>query len=314
MDTNWKEEIFKLLSTDEINVENIKKSQNIKKNNIPKSLYKFRSVTPYSLDNLRNSTLYLATASKFNDPYDSAINFDPQIGLIGNKEFIEKLGISEEISAQILSTEDPFKEIVRHALKNSSYSEIQADSISAFLQARRKDFLKQSLLNLNEQLQNSYKICSLSERIDSLPMWAHYADNHQGFVMEYDFQSLEKNDIALNCLWPVYYNGIFDASSAFKSLFEGKKFNNLVAILAALHKSPDWSYECEWRLVLPDDSTQDGINFRAPLKAVYLGTKMKTNDCKNNLSEVIKCAELANIPVYRMHLIPEEFRVEATLL
>lgn len=312
MGINWRDEIIQLLSVDDLNIENIKKAKNIKFNNIPKSLYKFRDVSEYSLGNLRDSTLYLSTANTFNDPYDSAINFDPQLGFSDNAVFIDKLGIPKDEAEKILSAPEPFKEIIKFTLKkDSSFSEEKADLLHSFIQTRRQEFCKEQLLNTNAAIQNSYKICSLSERLDSLPMWAHYAADHKGFVMEYDFNSLSREDILLNCLWPVYYTGIFDASGIFKSLQEGKKFNNLAATLAALHKSPDWKYEAEWRIVLPDGNSETGINLQAPLKAVYLGTKLEDSKDTKKLSQVLKWAKVANVPVFRIHLIPEEFRVEA---
>lgn len=311
MATSWRDEILDLLNTDELILENIKKSHIIRNNNIPKSLYKFRSVNEYSLDNLSNSTLYLSIAKTFNDPYDSAINFDPQVFFLDNTVFIDKLGIPEEESKRILLDKDPFKEIIKFSLRNSEYSEEKADLLYSFITERRKEVCKDQLLKFNESIQSSYKICSLSERLDSLPLWAHYAENHKGFVMEYDFNSLDENDIALNCLWPVYYTGVFEASGLFKKPKEGKNINNLYAVLAALHKAPDWAYESEWRLVCPDSPSEKGMNFKAPLKAVYLGSKLEDDDEFKKLSKVLKCAEIANIPVFRMHLIPEEFRVEA---
>lgn len=308
LEINWRDQILELLNTEELNFENIKKSKNIRNSNIPKSLYKFRQVSDYALANLRESTLYLATANTFNDPYDSAINFNLQFDFFDNSHFIEKLGISKEESARILNEQEPFKEIIKFALKESKYSEEKADLIYLTIKSSREKFCREQLLNMNAFIQGSYKICSVSERLDSLPLWAHYADNHKGFAMEYDFNSLDKNDPVLNCLWPVYYNGIFECPDIFKKQIEGKNFNNLVAVLAALHKSPDWAYEAEWRMVLPDSPSEKGVTLQAPLKAVYLGSKLEDKD---TLSKVLKCAEIANIPVFRMHLIPEEFRVEA---
>lgn len=311
MEMTWRDEIIQLLNIKELDIEKLKLSKKIRNNNIPKSLYKYRSVSKHSLNNLKDSTLYLSIAKDFNDPYDSAINFNTQIGFSDNTHFIEKLGIPEAEASRIRSAHDPLKEIVKFALKDSKYSEDQADLLSSYIHERREIFGKEQLLKINAAIQNSYKICSLSERLDSLPLWAHYADNHKGFVMEYDFNILDKNDILLNCLWPVYYTGIFNASGIFESQFEGKIFNNLVAVLAALHKSPDWQYEAEWRIVLPDGVTEKGINFPAPLKAVYLGTKLEDNSDTKNLSRVLEFAEKAQVPVFKMRFVPEEFRVEA---
>ena len=38
-------------------------------------------------------------------------------------------------------------------------------------------------------LRNYPNIACFSESKDSPTMWAHYADNHKGFVLEYDFKN-----------------------------------------------------------------------------------------------------------------------------
>jgi hypothetical protein len=311
MTKSWRDEILNLLDIDVLDLEKLKQAKIIRNNNIPASLYKYRTVTDYSLENLSDSTLYLAKANTFNDPYDSVFNFDLGIGYEDNRFYIERLGIPDDESIRIFASDDPLKEVIKFALKGEEYSAEKADLLTTVIKEGRAKFNKQQLNFLNSNLQNSYKICSVSERLDSLPMWAHYADNHKGFVMEYDFNKLPSHDLVLNCLWPVFYKGIYDASNIIKSLNEGKLFNNLVAILAALHKSSDWEYESEWRLVLPDVADKAGINLSAPLKAVYLGSKLEDSKESNNLSRVLECAEAAQVPVFRMHLIPEEFRVEA---
>ncbi|SDH49907.1 DUF2971 domain-containing protein [Pseudomonas panipatensis] len=312
MPKDWVEELMQLMCASNLPQENIRTAQQLKRRNFPESLYKFREVNDYSLSNLRDSTLHLTFASNFNDPYDSAVNFDPHFG----KSHIELLlehteGIYEEDRQSILCASDPILELVKH-----DYSQIDAATqigdeelakVATVIKDSHANFIAKTITEMNRQIQNSYKICSLTERLDSLPLWAHYAKDHTGFAMRYDFRGLPPENMVGLLLWPVIYSGVFNASNLLRGANSGKAFNNLFGVIAALHKSPDWDYEEEWRLVLPDSKDEPPRNLFAPLKAVYLGSKIS----ESNETLVIREAHAAGIPVFKMRLIPHEFRMEA---
>ena len=48
-------------------------------------------------------------------------------------------------------------------------------------------------------------VSCFSEVNDSIVIWSHYANNHKGFCLEYDFKSLGFNDIRATSLCPVIY-------------------------------------------------------------------------------------------------------------
>lgn len=85
-------------------------------------------------------------------------------------------------------------------------------------------------------------ILSLTGRYDSLPMWAHYANNARGAVIEYeglDTVFLGDETGSLNAVKPVRYSAnpigmTFDPSTQDDLFFS---------------KFDDWSYECEVRVV-----------------------------------------------------------------
>lgn len=82
---------------------------------------------------------------------------------------------------------------------------------------------------------------SLSERMDSPPMWAHYADNNFGFVVAFDTENTwfrqRKNGEKSRLRKVVYFNGKLD-----------EPLDNPQA--AFISKTTDWSYEQEWRLYI----------------------------------------------------------------
>lgn len=312
MSKDWVEELMQLMCARDLPLENISAAQQMKRRHFPASLYKFREVNEYSLSNLRDATLHLTFASTFNDPYDSAVDFDPHFGTTHAELFLDRTeGVSEESRLAILSAEDPMLEVVRYHHTQADAAGQVGEEVLAKIAAVIKDihagFVAKIVTEMNSQLQNSYKICSLTERLDSLPLWAHYAKNHTGFAMGYDFRCLPFKSLVGLSLWPVRYSGVFNASDLLRGIKPGQPFNNLFGVIAALHKSPDWKYEEEWRLVLADSPKEPPRNFVAPLKAVYLGSKISEAD----ENSVLEDALIAGVPVFKMRLIPHEFRMEA---
>ncbi|UST81480.1 DUF2971 domain-containing protein [Pseudomonas siliginis] len=312
MSKDWIEDLMRLMCVPQLPLENIRAAQEMKYSKFPTRLYKFREVNKYSLDNLRDATLHLTFASNFNDPYDSAVDFDPHFGSTHAELLLDGIeDISQSERSAILDAADPVLEVVRLLLSRSDeLAEVDGKellAIAAVFKESHAGFVAKTVNELNIKLQNSYKICSLTERLDSLPLWAHYANNHSGFAMEYDFQSLPLESLLGLALWPVRYSGVFRASDLLVGVKTKSAFNNLFGVIAALHKSPDWSYEEEWRLVLADSASEPPRNYRAPLKAVYLGSKISESD----ESLIIQEAAVAGIPVFKMRLVQHEFRMEA---
>lgn len=312
MSKDWVEKLMELMCARILPLENISAAQEMKRCHFPASLYKFREVNEYSLSNLRDATLHLAFPSTFNDPYDSAVDFDPHFGITHAELLIDRTeGVSEESRLAILSAEDPVLEVVRyHQSQTDAAGQVDEEvlaKIVAVLKDGHANFVAKIVTAMNSQLQNSYKICSLTERLDSLPLWAHYAKGHTGFAMGYDFRCLPFDSVIGLSLWPVRYTGVFNASDLLRGVKPGRPFNNLFGLVAALHKSPDWKYEEEWRLVLIDSPKEPPRNFFAPLKAVYLGSKISEEDESSVLRDALK----AGVPVFKMRLVPHEFRMEA---
>lgn len=106
--------------------------------------------------------------------------------------------------------------------------------------------LERMLHNTAKKISSSVGIFCLTKCRDSLPMWAHYASNAKGLVVE--FQNLDRifpgdRTGVLRQPIPVYYEhdkmGVTFEPRSHESLF--------------FCKFPDWSYEREVRIVFPFD-------------------------------------------------------------
>ena len=139
-------------------------------------------------------------------------------------------------------------------------------------------------------------------------MWSHYANAHRGVCIEYDVAALPPDDPRRYALCPVLYSeGLFDASEYLRWAREGD-FNNMWFTLACLHKSPEWSYEKEWRLVVPLGPGQPhGQTISMPIKALYLGSRVPSS----TKSEVLAAAAKRGLPVLKMRLVEDAFRLLA---
>ena len=157
---------------------------------------------------------------------------------------------------------------------------------------------------LNEINFSKEKILCLSAINDNLLMWAHYADSHKGFCIEYSEYSeediLNNKRIGIYNDWtptldkakPVdywtsdrienYVKDIPNNEKEFRNFFNGLSQENKQKIQDKIHhvsfiKHEDWKYEQEYRIV----GTHENNNiFRAPGKitAAYFGMEMTDID------------------------------------
>lgn len=254
LDNFWKT----LCSLDGLNIdEDIRKLDSVIKR--PQFLYRYRSVNENSLNALQNNQMFISTADYYDDPFDTYIKFSREkiyktVEYMSSDEIINKIlsGVNTEISNQI-----------REAIK--SY-EPDAEKMI-------KDLVK-----LREEIQKiTYTVC-FCEELKNEVLWLKYADNHRGFVLEYNPNSNEswrcgKEENCKNCLLnnvnfnlsPVYYTDeIYDASyfavylmairTAPNDYIKNFIISNFHHIAWELHKisiikKKCHEYDREWRII-----------------------------------------------------------------
>ena len=146
----------------------------------------------------------------------------------------------------------------------------------------------------------------------SLPMWAHYSNNHAGFCVAYN---MEENIPLKGCTFPVQYvEERLDITSFMKkwatqlcekidhnvstgikqTLIDDLSIVYMPLLLCNL-KLSQWSYEKEYRCTTA--SNAKGMPYiEAKPKAIYIGAKCSVQHSK----ELIKIAQSLKIPVYKM--------------
>lgn len=311
----WIKEYIKLqfpLNPDDMRIED---AIQLKQQHIPNSLYRYRQFNEYSLKNLINEQERQSYPVEFNDPFDASlkINYEElskELFLKRNmknmvKE-LEKHGvhITNEDTQSIFNSDDPLYAFAKLVAKFDSKLNGKEDEFAKFLSEQTLNFTKEMFNKFRTSFQNGYLIVCFSELKDSILMWSHYAANHTGFCIEYNFYELGPFNAQSRLLNPVIYTDeLFDATKYILQplIREDHNFNNLFGIYPAISKSTSWSYEKEWRTVSPlgPSASEEDRFIKVPKpKALYVGAK----STEDNITKLRDIAVWKRIPLYQMIL------------
>lgn len=222
---------------------------------LPEKLYRYRSCSTLNIDAFDKDLVYAVTADKFNDPYDTLIQYDietirQQIRHYCNKDFIaalqaqlrKGLRFSHNIT-QLFGLEN------LERLKTQILSCEDVDSI-AFEQfcGYMESVCEKSFPEISDIIKKVSTIACFSETIQSVTMWSHYADNHEGFALEYDLRSIPTDGNAMGCLiLPVVYDDNRFEATDFISWCFAKGYgihinqpDQFAHFKLSLHKSTQW--------------------------------------------------------------------------
>ncbi|WP_047983547.1 DUF2971 domain-containing protein [Ornithinibacillus californiensis] len=318
----WKDEYVRLMFPENIKDMEMESAMKLKYANIPTQLYKYRSVSNYSLENLVKDEIWFSPANSLNDPYDCALTISQndfiekriKLATIRNIPDIIKNHNLEEIPNDKLTEleKGDFVDVMKFVISLDKQLEGKNNEISKYAEAIKKtidEFNDEHLARILERSQGGTFISCFSEVNNSILMWSHYANSHTGFCVEYNFKKEGIDPILTRSLQPVVYSKeMFDLSNYLQEASMNKKnFNNLIITYAAIIKSLEWSYEKEWRIVFPIGSGAGfNRNFFQP-GAIYLGTKM----IERYKKIIIEIAEKKDIPVYQMEMKNNQFKLIA---
>ncbi|HAR63410.1 MAG TPA: hypothetical protein DCS13_08105 [Candidatus Margulisbacteria bacterium] len=313
----WKEDFIKLLFPANVDEINLDKALEIKYKNIPSSLYKYKKFDAegHSIEIIEQDKIFLSTANNLNDPYDSAVSLNPQSNyfeakwddLMNNLKSRNRFAIEDIAALNALKYDDQFIYMTALYLLNKNPkvakgkpAEIIAKEISDIMLKR----FEAIVIRLSEAIRKNTYITCFSEDNSSILMWSHYGDNHKGFCIEYDFSKLSPSEVSSRMLFPVIYRQkLFDATR-YSSKIRGGEFNNYFGVLAAMTKAIEWSYEKEWRFILPMGEVNELLYLFPPSPAkIYLGA----NTSEENTKIVLDIAQRKNIEVHKMLMKTYEF-------
>lgn len=150
------------------------------------------------------------------------------------------------------------------------------------------------------------RIFCVSEIPDSVAMWAHYAQNHTGFVLQ--FRSSDELDSSLLLACPVIYQS---EPPSLPTLQLWARFSSVTATIdwqAVFHeyyhvKSPEWSYEKEWRVLSFSPEAEPSHFSDTPyhpgeLEAVFIGSATAARDIAS-VEALLASSDFAHVAVWR---------------
>lgn len=256
-------------------------ADNYRIQNIPKKLYKF---------------MYLSDIPNCNEKCDLETLNDIKINSIRNKEFW--LSTCENLN-------DPFE------LKTLYVEEEKI---------KKYDYPMELVVQLNQAYYNGFLIgCFTTNLANNMPMWAHYANNHKGFCIEYNIKKPKffypisyegerapANVAYMNCLSLIMkeIKGTINNEEKEKLEF----FNHLLFHNSTI-KDISWRYENEYRLLFPKQIadqfihvTEKGVAIRntvlgIEITGIYIG--MSCNELYKD--KLLQVGNELGINVYQMY-------------
>ena len=293
-DEDWKKKFFKTYFDINAEKETLNKCLDYKNNHIPDSLFKYSKVKNV-ISLLSDDLIFLPKIEDLNDPFECNIFYDLDILL---SKFIDNL--------------DKFIDYSK--FDDEIFTENESLFISEFLKQPFIETFEKIISKLEENFKNKTSIICLSEDYSITPMWAHYADNHKGVCIEYDFKNISNFMFELLC-FPIEYVEESDNTFELSALFDDNiKTNPNWPLRVALRKSQDWKYEKEWRIIVSqflkdffyeknygsvyfDEYYSDNhyMKFEKP-KSIYLGLDINLKDEE----KLIDICKFRKINVYKM--------------
>jgi Protein of unknown function (DUF2971) len=209
------------------------------------SLYKY--LHSERTDVLRDQRIRFSSPAVLNDPFE----LKPHLKTIATIEYAEAR--RKTVLAAIVKEEFALlPTLLREKFNEEELLEKIKSQSDAFAEmfSSASEFLAPYLqTSMGKRLEELLGILCLSESATNLLMWAHYAEAHKGFVLQFDnsssfFDTRVSEEDELRQLRRVTY------SSKRPSLVLSE-VNDMSSFMT---KSIDWQYEREWRMILPLDN------------------------------------------------------------
>lgn len=308
----WTDNFYDLYFSKEFNLNKFRDSLDLKRENIPESLFKYKKINGNTLDLLSTDLIYLSNAYEFNDPYEGEIIYNLEevyslflINAILRAFDSPNCNLSLNQKDEILNNDNIDEDYFKFIYENDQY--INKNKSFEEFKEILDDIFKREYFNILdgfiEDIKKQSLIVCFSENNLINPMWAHYASNHEGICIEYNFKEYDNIFIKNSC-FPMNYVSSFNQSDDLNNV-GNNDFNKLRLLnMPFLNKSNDWKYEKEWRLLLTNDPALRGLikkikgNLFVKLpkpRAVYLGLNID-----ENYEKILDICKYREIPVFQM--------------
>lgn len=296
----WHKGFIELMFSKNRTLETISAAADIKYQHMPNALYKFRCFTENALTALQNDCLYSSSPSQLNDIREAPISISTEKikQTVLQKAYNNARKSNPLLPEARIANEYDLAAIYREINSQNNedacvhFPKPSADPFINSLVAASISMIRTKAEEALHVIRNTYNICSFSASRDEDLMWAHYADSHRGFCIEYDFKSNGIKDKKVQLLFPVIYQ-----DQPLVLIDDLEEINGNTAMYALTIKSLRWNYEQEWRGFFVHTEQPNPEPMPKP-KAIYLGEKCEREN-KQKMGEI---CEKKRIPLYQMVL------------
>lgn len=282
------------------------------------SLYKYVSKDRLSI--LENGLIRFTQPQAFNDPFEFKPHISAQLSNSFLKERVRNFNSKEDLQKQ-------YEQLASKVKRKTSYDQFlkfMENEMVTGLSIMTKNVIPHFKKSIHNSFEKTIGILSLTESPKNLLMWAHYADSHQGFVIEFDsnhkfFDQRKSKKDDIRHIQKVEYS-IERPLINLEKIEKIEKIEKTACIKDLFIKSLDWKYENEWRIInsLSDadkvikDKTNNVYLFKIPFaafKSILIGAKAeeKTVELIKTISN--SNAELKHIKIQQLALHDSRFEL-----
>lgn len=253
----------------------------------PAFLYKYYRDQSLNLDSVMSNKMWYSAPYNFNDAFDCDVAINEQA-------------------------------IFKSLLPAVSGGKIIREGSSVWLQLKSGLHKQLALLSrIFEDQKVSMGIACLSEVPDSILMWSHYANNHRGFCVAYNLLGLNQK-LQFSAVPVLYTQDRVCLRSIPLDQDTLNKETMSLFIQSLTSKSPEWSYEKEWRIIRDeaacgprwDDENKGALLDAISPSAIFLGC-CASDELTSTLKQY--CQNF-NIPLYKMEKDPLLYRLNKNSL
>ena len=296
------------------------------------ALYKY--VIPDRIDILEHSLIRLTQPFVFNDPFEcfpyiKEIAHDERVSEYLNKHqcseeekekmFLESWREEQEKHPELNVTYEEFREYLQFKMEQAG--SFIYDLVKGLASMDDTSFRNKTVHALTEALNREIGILCLAEKMDNLLMWAHYASNHTGFVIEFNEKhSFFYHGTEIGHLKKVRYSIIRpEVTLLDPALSDMEHIYQWIDDVFCV-KSQHWQYEQEWRMIVALRNCQNVIAsqqndiclFELPkscITGIILGCKMSTQNKERILNILRNDDGYRHVSFRQAEMDEKEFRL-----
>lgn len=239
-----------------------------------------------------NNQLLYSNPNAFNDPYDCLCILDYDFSKVKRAHLEGMLG---------------------ERITNKNFSERKDQYI------RRLKELPE-IKEWGDQSRSEFYVTCFNNNPLNILMWSHYAQNHEGFMLEFKFKKIQ--NFYANLPMPVFYNEEFPIlrypfNLTTEDCLKNPNYGSELIIKRLLNKALVWEYEQEFRLPNKKDvlekSNRALIEFKPELiSSVVLGARTKSIHREKIKAAVDSFKKVNNVKVeiFQAHLAQKSYSLE----